>query len=134
MSISGISSMQSPYQPGSQSSAQGLGGYMQQLASALQSGNLSSAQQAYGGVESSLQGIQGSSAASGTSSSQGGSFLSQLQQAMNQIGSDLQSGNLPAAKTAFTNLQQQLQSAAAASATTSTSSGAATGTTINMVA
>jgi len=116
MSISGISSTQNCYQTGSQSPVQGLGSNMQQLGAALQSGNLSSAQQAYSAVESSLTNIQGGSA--GGSSGQGGSFLSQLQQSMSQIGSDLQSGNVSAASTAFTSLQQTLQGAAALSGQT----------------
>jgi hypothetical protein len=87
-----------------------MAGYMQQLASALQSGNLSSAQQAYSTLQSSLQATPGS-ASGGSSGGQANSFASILQQGLNQVGSDLQSSNLSAAQTDFSNLQQQIKAA-----------------------
>ncbi|MDR3416820.1 MAG: hypothetical protein P4L83_11590 [Nevskia sp.] len=113
MSISGISSNASIYQQSAQASASGLGGYMQQLASALQTGNLSSAQQAFSAIAPAVQGIQGTSGSAGSSSSggSGNSLASLLKQGLGQVGTDLQSGNISAAQSDFTKLQQQIRNA-----------------------
>jgi hypothetical protein len=68
----------------------------QQLAQALQSGNLSSAQQVLGT-------LTGSTATSGLQSVQ-------LTQDLNKLGSVLQSGNLSSARQAYSTIQQNLQS------------------------
>jgi hypothetical protein len=68
----------------------------QQLAQALQSGNLSSAQQVLGT-------LTGTSATSGLESVQ-------LTQDLNTLGSALQSGNLSTARQAYSTIQQNLQS------------------------
>jgi len=68
----------------------------QQLAQALQSGNLSSAQQVLGTLTS------------GTATS--GLQSLQLTQDLNQLGSALQSGNLSSARQAYSTIQQNLQS------------------------
>jgi len=68
----------------------------QQLAQALQSGNLSSAQQVLGT-------LTGSTATSGLQSVQ-------LTQDLNELGTALQSGNLSSARQAYSTIQQNLQS------------------------
>lgn len=68
----------------------------QQLAQALQSGNLSSAQQVFGA-------LIGSTKTSGLQSVQ-------LTQDLNKLGSALQSGNLSSARQAYSTVQQNLQS------------------------
>ena len=95
MAVSGISpSSQLPPQSAqsSQSDPQQL---FSQLASAISSGNLTGAQQAYTQLTQSL-----------------GSNVnpnSPVGQALNQIGQELQSGSISGAQQALTSLQQQLQ-------------------------
>lgn len=67
----------------------------QQLAQALQSGNLSSAQQVLGA-------LTGTTATSGLQSVQ-------LTQDLSKLGSALQSGNLSSARQAYSTIQQNLQ-------------------------
>lgn len=83
-----------------------------QLAKDLQSGNLSAAQQDFSTIQ---QDMQSAMAAHGhhhhhhsetSESSQQENPISQL---FNQLGQDLQSGNLTAAQQDFTSLQQQFQ-------------------------
>jgi hypothetical protein len=68
----------------------------QQLTQALQSGNLSSAQQALGALTS--------------SASNSGILNTQLTQDLSKLGSALQSGNLAGARQAYSSVQQSLQS------------------------
>ncbi len=83
------------------------------LGSALQSGNLSAAQQAYTTMQQDVQQAGGGyhhhhhHAVSGSQSttSSTGSTVSQL---FSSLGSDLQTGNLSAAQTAYSTLQQDL--------------------------
>jgi hypothetical protein len=93
---------------------QGFWSDFQQLGQALQSGNLSDAQQAYSALsqtpqfqnlESQASANTSASASTSAGSGEGGNFAS----ALTQIGSDLQSGDLSDAQSAFTSLQQQLQ-------------------------
>jgi hypothetical protein len=70
----------------------------QQLTQALQSGNLTGAQQAF-------------SALTSTASSSGLLSL-QLKQSLNSLGSALQSGNLTDARNAYSSVQQALQNSA----------------------
>jgi hypothetical protein len=79
----------------------------QQLTQALQSGNLSSAQQAFGAL---------------TSASNSGLLSVQLSQDLSKLGSALQSGNLAGARQAYTSVQQNLQSSPPMAAPSSTSS------------
>lgn len=67
----------------------------QQLTQALQSGNLTTAQQAFSGLSNSTTG-------SGLQSLQ-------LTQDLNALGSALQSGNLTGARNAYSSVQQSLQ-------------------------
>src|SRR5271157_3537513 len=67
----------------------------QQLTQALQSGNLTSAQQAFGALTNSA-----------TSS---GLLSVQLTQDLSKLGSALQSGNLTGARDAYSSVQQNLQ-------------------------
>ncbi len=73
----------------------------QQLAQALQSGNLSSAQQVFGAL---TQNASGSTAIQNT----------QLGQDFSTLGSDLQAGNLTAAQKAYATLKQDVQNASSA--------------------
>jgi len=67
----------------------------QQLTQALQSGNLSSAQQAFGAL-----------------ASNSGLLSVQMSQDLSKLGSALQSGNLAGARQAYSSVQQNLQSSA----------------------
>jgi len=68
----------------------------QQLTQALQSGNLSSAQQAFGALTN--------------NPSNSGLLSVQLSQDLGKLGSALQSGNLAGARQAYASVQQSLQS------------------------
>jgi len=97
MSISAISSTNPLLQAGNlQNLNQQQNTEFQQLAQALQSGNLSGAQQV-------LSTLTGTTAASGLQSVQ-------LTQELNKIGSALQSGNLSSARQTYSSVQQNLQS------------------------
>jgi hypothetical protein len=97
MSISAISSTNPLLQAGNlQNLNQQQNTEFQQLAQALQSGNLSGAQQV-------LSTLTGTTAGSGLQSVQ-------LTQELNQLGSALQSGNLSSARQAYSTIQQNLQS------------------------
>jgi len=87
-----------------------------QLAKDLQSGNLSAAQQDFSTIQ---QDFQNQAAQSQTEAPQGhhhhhhgGGESSEISQLLQQLGTALQSGNLSAAQSAFTTLQQQFQPAA----------------------
>ena len=94
-------------QPSGQQS--GFGQDFQQLVQAIQSGDLTAAQQAFTTLN---QLIEGNSSQSGATdgSAATGSQTSPFLQALNQIGSDLQSGDITDAQTALTSLTQQMQS------------------------
>lgn len=97
MSISSISAATyTPPTSGSSLQSQILQAF-KNLAQALQSNNLTGAQQAYTTL-SQLIGSQGSSSQNSTNP---------LSQALSQIGSDLQSNNLAGAQQAFASLLQQ---------------------------
>ena len=94
MSISSISSAQTSYQPSSSQSAfrQDFG----QLVSALNSGNLSGAQQAFATLSNLQRNGQGP----------GSNPNSPFSQALSQIGQALQNGDLGGAQQALASLQQ----------------------------
>lgn len=97
MSISAISGSNTLTQPNNlQSLNQQQSTEFQQLTQALQSGNLSSAQQV-------LSALTGNTATSGLQSLQ-------LTHDLNKLGSALQSGNLSSARQAYSTIQQNLQS------------------------
>ncbi len=78
----------------------------QQLASALQSGNLSGAQSAYSNIQQLLQGSQGSSTSNTSSTSTGSNTL---QNDFAALGQALQSGDLSTAQSAFAQLKSDFQ-------------------------
>ncbi|HXM64104.1 MAG TPA: hypothetical protein VN950_24800 [Terriglobales bacterium] len=97
MSVSAISSSNGLNQANIlQNANQAQGTQFQQLTQALQSGNLSSAQQLFGSLNSSA-----------TSS---GLLSTQMQQDLSKLGSALQSGNLTSARQAYSSVQQNLES------------------------
>lgn len=77
-----------------------------QLASALQSGNLTDAQSAYSNIQQLLGGNQNSS-----NSNTGSSGSNPIQNDFAALGQALQSGNLTQAQSAFSQLQTDVQSA-----------------------
>jgi exonuclease VII large subunit len=80
----------------------------QQLSKDLQSGNLSAAQQDYSTIQQDFQ--SQTSQVHHHHHHSGGSQQSQFTQLFDQLGQDLQSGNLSSARSAFSSLQQLLQS------------------------
>lgn len=87
----------------------------QTIASSLQSGDLTGAQQAYAALESTLPSTSSSTAAtssiSGTTASTGTSAMSAVQQEFAVLGQDLSSGNLTQAQQDFTQLTNDFQTA-----------------------
>ena len=79
----------------------------QQLEQALQSGNLSGAQQAFAALQQLMPNL---SASNQTQNGQINSSQSLFRTGLNAIGQALKSGDLSAAKAAFTKLQQDIQS------------------------
>ena len=104
MPVSGILFNTNLYQTNSPQTKVGkLRDNFQRLEQALQSGNLSGAQQALAALQQLMSNL---SAGSQISSSQ-----SLFRTDLNAIGQALKSGDLSAAKAAFTKLQQDIQSA-----------------------
>jgi outer membrane protein assembly factor BamD (BamD/ComL family) len=106
--------------PQSASSSSQSGSQIQQEFSALgqdlQSGNLSAAQQAYTKIQQSFQSQASQSqqepkVGGGHHHHHGGGGSSEVSQLMDQLGTDLQSGNLTAAQQAYTSLQSDFQQA-----------------------
>jgi hypothetical protein len=110
MSISSVSGSYNPYQSSQVNSTfQQTKTDFQNIGSALQSGNLSSAQSAFNGLQQLLQANQpAGSAASSTASSSSNPLSNDLA----SLGNALQSGNLNSAKAAYQKLQQDMQSTA----------------------
>ncbi len=104
MSISGIQSNAfNPYQLGANPMQQAV----QQLSQDLQSGNLSAAQSDFATLQ---QAFTQSAATSGAASnSTYAAKTSPVEQAFNQLGSDLKSGNLSAAQKDLSTVQQDLK-------------------------
>jgi hypothetical protein len=114
--VLGTSALESLFSRGAQNSTGKFKQAFQQLGQDLQSGNLAQAETDLAKMQpgfnpnqptSTTSSTSGSSttANSSTSSSSSGTFS----QAMNQIAQDLQSGNLTAAQSDYTNLQQNLR-------------------------
>ena len=95
MSTSSISSASSGYQPNSLQST--LRQNFQTLSQAIQSGNLSAAQQAY------------AARSQNAPAQANGSAANPFQQALAGIGSALQSGDIASAQTALQGLQQNMK-------------------------
>src|SRR5215475_2683997 len=102
MSIGTITTNAPVYQPPQQN---GMRQNFQQLSQALQSGDLSSAQQAYASLIQALpsQGANGGNGTNGQSNP--------FQQAIQSIGSALQSGDISGAQQALQTLQTQMKGA-----------------------
>ena len=114
MSVSGISSSNF-YAPSSSTSAQNNSQQIrqdfQEIGQDLQSGNLSQAKSAFSALTQLLPSqFQPTSSASGSTQS-GSKSSNPIQQALSQLGSDLQSGNLSAAQSDYGTVQQDMQSA-----------------------
>ncbi|MHB9119606.1 MAG: hypothetical protein ACYC2R_15245 [Burkholderiales bacterium] len=168
MSISSISSGSNPYVQNAQSGASGLSDLFKQrkqdfssLASALKSGDLQGAQQAFASLQQDKQTIQQSRGAQGagggdsdgdndgSKSGQAGAqgIGSQRSKDFAALSSALGSGDLQGAQQAFATLQQDIQTSRQGhhhhhqqgagvqpSASTSTGSTASTGSTVNVTA
>ncbi|MGA2354072.1 MAG: hypothetical protein ABSG02_06220 [Terriglobales bacterium] len=80
---------------------------IQQLGKDLQSGNLSAAQSDFASLQAAFA---QPSTTTGPSATTTASTASPIAQAFNQLGGDLQSGNLSAAQKDFSTVQQDLQS------------------------
>lgn len=94
-----------------------------QLASDLQAGNLSAAQQDYSTIQQNLQ--SQASQMHHHHHRSGGSEENQVSQLFDQLGQDLQSGDLSSAQSDFASLQQLMQ--------TNTSAGTSSGSTYSGV-
>lgn len=103
MSISGILSSSNQYQIGAANSLQQN---FQQLGQALQSGNISCAQSDFASLQAAFS---QPSTTSGNTASTTSASANPVNQAFNQLASDLQSGNLSAAQKDYSTLQQNLQ-------------------------
>jgi len=111
MSISGIfSHINNSHQIAASNPAQ----QFQQLGQALQTGNLSAAQSDFASLQAAFSapatttGSATSSASSDSAASTSSTASSPVNQAFNQLASDLQSGNLSAAQKDFSTVQQGL--------------------------
>ncbi len=106
MSIQGVTANTYPYVPNTQSSTSSFGSDFKDLASALQSGDLASAQSAFSEIQGLFSNAQSSQGATG---SQVGAKQSQLKSDFDALGQALKSGNTSAAQDAFTKLTQDMQ-------------------------
>lgn len=92
-----------------------IGKDLNSLSSALQSGNLTSAQTAFAALTQDLQGILQSSASSGSQSTTGSTSttgtLSTIQKDLQNVASALKSGDVDGATTAVAKLKTDIQSA-----------------------
>lgn len=108
MSISGILHSLYTQQPQVGSSGSSSNQQLQQLSQDIQSGNTSAAQSDFATLQQAFS--QASSTTSTPSTSATASTSNPVAQAFNQLGSDLQSGNLAAAQKDLSTVQQDLQS------------------------
>jgi hypothetical protein len=113
MSVSGISNNTSPYQFGLQSNVAQPGQTFAQLGQALQAGDLSTAQSDYAALQQFANNAGQTSNAQTTAGSTTGSSASSVGSDFSSLGQALQSGNLTSAQSAFTQLQQDIQTASA---------------------
>jgi hypothetical protein len=96
MSVSAISSSNPLSQPNPlQNPTQASGTQFQQLTQALQTGNLSNAQQLFNALNN--------------NATTSGLLSTQMKQDLGKLGSALQSGNLAGAKQAYSSVQQNLE-------------------------
>ena len=107
MLVSGINSDTNIYQASNdQTKSRLIRDNFQQLEQALQSGSLNSAQQAFAALQQLMPDL---SAGNKTKNDQVSSSQSVFRTNFNAIGQALKSGNLSAAKAAFTKIQQDVQ-------------------------
>ena len=109
MTVSSVSSATSLYQPENQALFQQQAQDFNTLASALQSGNLSTAQSAFTSWQQDLTSIAPPNQQS-TQQSQPFGSNSQANSDFQSLSSALQSGDISSAQQAFANLKQDLQS------------------------
>ena len=109
MSISGIQSSSKQYQIGATDSLQQN---FQQLGQALKSGNLSSAQSDFATLKAAFSqpGASSGNTTSSTSESSTAATTNSVNQAFNQLASDLKSGNLSAAQKDYSTIRQNVPS------------------------
>ena len=113
MSLTGIASsilsilggFQTNTQSSNQSGSNSISSEFQQLGQALQSGNLSQAQQDFATLTQNLPSATQTAAPNTTAAN----TTNPLTQAITQLGNDLQSGKLSAAQSDFSTVQQDLQ-------------------------
>jgi|ERR1035437_1083005 iron uptake system EfeUOB component EfeO/EfeM len=110
MNVSGVNSATTAYQTSVQSSFKQRAQDFKALQTALQSGDVTTAQQAFASLQKDMQ---TSSKAAGATSNQS-SQTSQLGADFQTLQSALQSGDLSGAQSAFATLKQDLQSTGAA--------------------
>jgi hypothetical protein len=103
MSVQGISSITNPYLPNVQNSSSTLGNDIKNLVTAIQSGDLKSAQNAF----SQIQGVMQTSQE--TTAEQSGGQQSQFNADFAALGNALQSGDISGAQDALKKLGQDLQ-------------------------
>ncbi len=104
MSVSAISNTTTPNQNNVPSGFNQITQDFQALSNALQSNNLSNAQQAFAAVQKDIQNVS-----QGTQAAQALGQNTQLGQDFQALQNALQSNNLTAAKQAFANLQKDLK-------------------------
>jgi outer membrane protein assembly factor BamD (BamD/ComL family) len=91
-----------------------------QLSQDLQSGNLAAAQQDYSSIQQELQNQASQVQQHPHHHGSGGSQGSQVSQLFDQLGEDLQAGNLSNAQSDFTSMQQLLQNNSSSTASQGT--------------
>jgi hypothetical protein len=112
MTISGISPSYNTYQTGSaQNNFQQMRQDFKDLASTLQSGDLSGAQNAYAALQQIMQTAQSSNQNPSQNNSNSNNAQSQFSTDLAAIGKALQSGDLKSAQDAFAKLQQDMKAA-----------------------
>jgi len=109
-SINSVSSSTNAYQTDTQTPWRKRAMDFKALQSALQSGNLSGAQQAFATLQKDMPSVSQTSSTSSTAASTTAS--SQVTNPFQALQSALSSGNLPAAQQAFAAMQQSMQNAA----------------------
>ena len=110
MSVSGVSSSSSVIQTDWRSLVNQFKQDFKQLASSLQSGDLSGAQKAYAALQQLLQSNQ--SGGPSSNAQQASSTNNPIQNDFAALGSALQSGDLSSAQSAFSQLQTDMKAAA----------------------
>lgn len=110
MTVSGINASTPAYQPRIQSTFKQGAQDFKTLQSALKSGDLSGAQQAFASLQQDLQGPSQTTPSTAASTNQ----TNPIGNAFQALQSALQSGDLSGAQSAFASLQQNLQSVSGA--------------------